>query len=196
MCCFLFNVNTAKLLEIEMDTSVENYNIITRVIHWLSALCIVGLFAVGLWMVDLSYYSEWYRTAPHYHRSIGILLAIVTLFRIVWKHMSASPKPEGKAFEIVTAKLTHSAMYLLLITIFATGYLISTSDGRGIEVFDWFTVPGAGELFPNQSDLAGEIHFYAAWAVILIAGLHALAALKHHFIDKDNTLRKMLGASK
>ncbi len=196
MCCFLFNVNTAKLLEIEMDTSVENYNIITRVIHWLSALCIVGLFAVGLWMVDLSYYSEWYRTAPHYHRSIGILLAIVTLFRIVWKYMSASPKPEGKAFEIVTAKLAHSAMYLLLITIFATGYLISTSDGRGIEVFDWFTVPGAGELFPNQSDLAGEIHFYAAWAVILIAGLHALAALKHHFIDKDNTLRKMLGASK
>nr|WP_319534169.1 cytochrome b [uncultured Vibrio sp.] len=179
-----------------MDTSVENYNIITRVIHWLSALCIVGLFAVGLWMVDLSYYSEWYRTAPHYHRSIGILLAIVTLFRIVWKHMSASPKSEGKAFEIVTAKLAHSAMYLLLITIFATGYLISTSDGRGIEVFDWFTVPGAGELFPNQSDLAGEIHFYAAWAVILIAGLHALAALRHHFIDKDNTLRKMLGASK
>ncbi len=196
MCCFFFNVNTAKLLEIEMDTSVENYNIITRVIHWLSALCIVGLFAVGLWMVDLSYYSEWYRTAPHYHRSIGILLAIVTLFRIVWKHMSASPKSEGKAFEIVTAKLAHSAMYLLLITIFATGYLISTSDGRGIEVFDWFTVPGAGELFPNQSDLAGEIHFYAAWAVILIAGLHALAALRHHFIDKDNTLRKMLGASK
>ncbi|MGU3846237.1 cytochrome b, partial [Vibrio diabolicus] len=39
-------------------------------------------------------------------------------------------------------------------------------------------------------------HFYAAWAVILIAGLHAIAALKHHFIDKDNTLRKMLGASK
>lgn len=87
-------------------------------------------------------------------------------------------------------------MYLLLVTIFVSGYLISTSDGRGIEVFNWFTVPGAGELFPGQSDIAGEIHFYAAWAVILIAGLHAIAALKHHFIDKDNTLRKMLGASK
>ncbi|UYI49621.1 cytochrome b [Vibrio natriegens] len=179
-----------------MDTSVKNYNIITRVIHWISAICIIGLFAVGLWMVDLSYYSEWYRTAPHYHRSIGILLAIVTLFRIVWKHMSASPKPEGKNHEIIAAKLAHGAMYLLLITIFVTGYLISTSDGRGIEVFEWFTVAGAGELFPNQSDLAGEIHFYAAWAIVLIAGVHAVAALKHHFIDKDNTLRKMLGASK
>ncbi|MBR9875906.1 MAG: cytochrome b [Vibrionaceae bacterium] len=179
-----------------MDTSVKNYNLLTRVMHWLSAIFIIGLFAVGLWMVDLSYYSEWYQTAPHYHRSVGILLAIVTLFRIVWKRMSATPKVEGKPHEIITANLAHSLMYLLLVTIFVSGYLISTSDGRGIEVFEWFTVPSAGELFPNQSDLAGEIHFYAAWALVLIAGLHAVAALKHHFIDKDNTLRKMLGASK
>ncbi|CAE6942676.1 Cytochrome b561 [Vibrio sp. B1FLJ16] len=179
-----------------MDTPVQNYNLVARVMHWISALAIIGLFAVGLWMVELSYYSEWYRTAPHYHRSIGILLAIVTIARIAWKHISVSPKAEGKAYEVAAAKLAHAVMYVLLITIFITGYLISTSDGRGIEVFNWFTVPGAGELFPNQSDLAGEIHFYSAWAVILIAGLHALAALKHHFIDKDNTLRKMLGASK
>ncbi|CAE6938644.1 cytochrome b [Vibrio sp. B1FLJ16] len=179
-----------------MDTPVQNYNLVARAMHWISALAIIGLFAVGLWMVELSYYSEWYRTAPHYHRSIGILLAIVTVARIAWKHITASPKAEGKAYEVVAAKVAHAVMYVLLITIFITGYLISTSDGRGIEVFNWFTVPGAGELFPNQSDLAGEIHFYSAWAVILIAGLHALAALKHHFIDKDNTLRKMLGASK
>ncbi len=179
-----------------MDTPVKNYNLIARLMHWVSALAIIGLFAVGLWMVGLSYYSEWYRIAPHYHRSIGILLAIVTVARIVWKHLTSSPKVEGTAYEVVGAKLAHGVMYVLLITIFITGYLISTSDGRGIDVFNWFTVPGAGELFANQSDLAGEIHFYAAWAVILMAGLHALAALKHHFIDKDNTLRKMLGASK
>jgi cytochrome b561 len=44
--------------------------------------------------------------------------------------------------------------------------------------------------------MAGQIHFYAAWALILIAAVHAIAALKHHFINKDNTLRKMIGASK
>ncbi|WP_281961287.1 cytochrome b [Vibrio parahaemolyticus] len=179
-----------------METLVKSYNLPARVMHWLSSLCIIGLFAVGLWMVDLSYYSEWYRTAPHYHRSVGILLAILTVVRIVWKHVTASPKVEGSRFEVVAAKAAHSVMYLLLLTIFVSGYLISTSDGRGIAVFNWFTVPGAGELFSGQSDIAGEIHFYAAWAVILIAGLHAVAALKHHFIDKDNTLRKMLGASK
>ena len=87
-------------------------------------------------------------------------------------------------------------MYLLIFVIFSSGYLISTEDGRGIDVFTWFTVPSLGALFENQADIAGNIHFYAAWSLVIIASIHALAALKHHFINKDNTLRKMLGASK
>ncbi|SEG02558.1 cytochrome b561 [Vibrio hangzhouensis] len=175
---------------------VKNYNLVSRALHWLSALVIIGMFAVGLWMVDLTYYSEWYKTAPHWHKSIGILLAAVTVFRLLWKHVTPSPAVEGHPIEKLGAKFGHLLMYVVLIVIFVSGYLISTSDGRGIEVFDWFTVPGAGELFANQSDIAGEVHFYAAWFVILTAAGHALAALKHHFINKDNTLRKMLGVSK
>lgn len=175
---------------------VKNYNPIARALHWLSAIVIIGMFAVGLWMVDLTYYSEWYKTAPHWHKSIGILLAGLTVFRLLWKSVTATPKIEGHAIEQLGAKVGHLLMYLALVVIFVSGYLISTSDGRGIEVFDWFTVPGAGELFANQSDIAGEVHFYAAWFVIIAAAGHALAALKHHFINKDNTLRKMLGVSK
>ncbi|MEH0664842.1 cytochrome b [Vibrio scophthalmi] len=175
---------------------VKNYNGVARAIHWVSALVVIGMFAVGLWMVDLSYYSEWYKTAPHWHKSVGILLALVTLFRFVWKNVTASPKVEGAKIEILGAKLAHLAMYALLLTLFVSGYLISTEDGRGIEVFGWFTVPGMGAFFEGQADTAGQIHFYAAWALILLAAVHALAALKHHFINKDNTLRKMIGASK
>ncbi|MCC2521313.1 cytochrome b [Vibrio coralliilyticus] len=179
-----------------MRSEVKNYNPVARGIHWISAIVIIGMFAVGLWMVDLTYYSEWYKTAPHWHKSVGILLAALTLFRFVWKHTTPSPKVEGKAYEILGAKLVHLAMYLVLIVLFVSGYLISTEDGRGIDVFNWFTVPGLGALFENQADLSGEIHFYAAWALILMAAVHALAAIKHHVINKDNTLRKMIGASK
>ncbi len=175
---------------------VKNYNLPARVIHWVSALAVFGLFGVGLWMVDLNYYSEWYQTAPHWHRSIGILLATLTIGRIIWKHLTVSPKMEGHKLEIFAAKIAHSVMYLLLIALFVSGYLISTSDGRGIQVFDWFIVPGAGELFENQSDTAGTIHYYAAWGLVLMAAAHAMAAIKHHVINKDNTLRKMIGASK
>ncbi|WP_159652829.1 cytochrome b [Vibrio atypicus] len=179
-----------------MKSEVKNYNPVARIIHWVSAVVVIGMFAVGLWMVDLSYYSEWYRTAPHWHKSIGMLLALLTLFRIVWKHVTPSPKVEGSAIEVTGAKVVHLAMYVALIALFVSGYLISTEDGRGIDVFNLFTVPGAGALFENQADTAGVIHFYAGWALILMAAAHALAALKHHFINKDNTLRKMIGASK
>ncbi len=179
-----------------MKSEVKNYNLVARGVHWLSALVIIGLFAVGLWMVDLSYYSEWYRTAPHWHKSIGLLLAGLTLFRLLWKLVTASPKTDGATYEIIGAKLAHLGMYAILLALFASGYLISTEDGRGIDVFTWFTVPGLGALFENQADIAGQVHFYAAWALIIIAAVHAIAALKHHFINKDNTLRKMIGASK
>lgn len=66
----------------------------------------------------------------------------------------------------------------------------STADGRAIEVFNWFSMPAVGELFLNQADIAGEIHYYLAYSLIGLAALHALAALKHHYINKDNTLKK------
>lgn len=179
-----------------MKATVNSYNRTAQIIHWVSAIVIIGMFAVGVWMVELNYYSQWYKQAPHLHKSIGILLALLTLFRIVWKVKTLSPKIEGKPIEIKLAKAVHHFIYLDLLLIFLSGYAISTADGRGIEVFNWFTVPGLGELFPGQADLAGAIHALAAWTLIAMAGLHALAALKHHFINKDNTLRKMIGVLK
>ncbi|CAV26534.1 putative cytochrome b561 [Vibrio atlanticus] len=87
-----------------MNNNVKNYNPLARAMHWISALAIFGLFGVGLWMVDLSYYSEWYKTAPDYHRSVGILLAAVTIIRLLWKLVTASPNVEGKSYEVVAGE--------------------------------------------------------------------------------------------
>lgn len=175
---------------------MKAYNRTARIIHWVSAVVIIGMFAVGWWMVDLTYYSPWYKTAPFWHKSVGILLAVLTIIRLVWKLLSSAPAIEGKPLEKLAAKSVHHLMYLLLFVLFISGYLISTEDGRGISVFDWFEVPGLGKLFEQQADLAGVVHFYVAVTLIAFAALHALAALKHHFIDKDDTLRKMTGDSK
>jgi len=59
--------------------------------------------------------------------------------------------------------------------------------------FNWFSVPALGELFENQADIAGEVHYYLSLSLIALVFIHAIAALKHHFINKDNTLTKMLG---
>ena len=60
------------------------------------------------------------------------------------------------------------------------------------ELMYFFTVPSMGELFPNQEDTAGLIHEYLAYTIIGLTVLHAVGALKHHFIDKDDTLKRML----
>jgi cytochrome b561 len=83
-------------------------------------------------------------------------------------------------------------MYVLVFAIMLSGYLISTADGRAIEVFGWFAVPATLQGIDGQEDVAGDVHFYLAVTLMVIVGGHALAALKHHFIDRDPTLRRML----
>ncbi|REL25932.1 cytochrome b [Thalassotalea euphylliae] len=178
----------------QLKNSKAQYGIIAKAFHWLSAIVVIGLFGVGWWMVDLNYYSQWYQTAPHWHKSIGILLLIATLTRLVWKALTPSPSPLAtqSPVEQKAAKFAHYLLYALMLVIMLSGYLISTADGRAIAVFNWFEVAALGELFSNQADIAGVVHEYLAYTLILLALLHALAALKHHFVDKDDTLRRML----
>lgn len=143
-------------------------------------------------MVELNYYSEWYRIVPHWHKSIGLLFALLIVLRIAWKCINPSPTPVGSNIERKVAGVAHFSLYALMILIFISGYLISTADGRGISVFNWFTVPSFGEFVENQEDVAGLVHEYLAYSLIGLVSLHAIAALKHHFIDKDDVLRRML----
>ncbi|WP_203565656.1 cytochrome b [Alteromonas hispanica] len=161
-------------------------------LHWLTAFAVIGMFASGLWMVDLTYYSDWYKTAPHWHKSIGLTLFAFTIVRLLSRVVYSRPPTHGNAFEKKASKLGHIALYTLLLVMFVSGYLISTADGRPIDIFNWFAVPSIGELIDNQEDIAGDIHFYLAWTLIITAALHAIAALKHHFFNKDNTLKQML----
>ncbi|MEL7479132.1 MAG: cytochrome b [Pseudomonadota bacterium] len=175
-----------------MKNTTQSYGWVAKSLHWVSAVVVVGMFASGWWMVELNYYSDWYRTAPFIHKSVGVLLLILTLARLCWKVNNMSPDAVGNAVEQFMAKAAHTVLYLLIVVICISGYLISTADGRGIEVFNWFVLPSFGELFSQQADTAGVIHKYSAYGLMGLVLLHALAALKHHFIDKDNTLKRML----
>ena len=168
---------------------------ISILFHWLSALVIVGLFILGLWMVDLTYYDDWYRTAPDIHRSLGMLLLFATVLRLLWRRMNSVPAVllTHKIWEIKSAHIAHSVMYILLFAISVSGYLISTADGRGVQIFNWFEIPASLHGIKNQEDIAGEIHFVLAVSLIALAVIHAAGALKHHFIVRDNTLKRILG---
>lgn len=175
-------------------TNRQHWPLAIVVVHWLSVITVFALFALGLWMVELTYYSEWYRTAPHWHRSIGLLLAFATLVRLVSRWLLSAPQPLAAGWQARAASWMHRLLYLGLWVLFGSGYLISTADGRGIAIFNWITLPSLGALIDNQEDLAGDVHAVAAWALVTLALLHAAAALKHHFFDKDSTLLRMMGS--
>lgn len=178
-----------------MKNTDSNYGWITISIHWLAASIIFGLFGLGYWMVDLSYYDSWYKTAPELHKSIGVTLFGLMLFRVIWRFNQVQPKPlpSHTLTEKKLGHAMHKTLYFLTFFIMLTGYLISTADERGISVFGIFEVPGFGSLIENQEDIAGVIHQYVAYLIIVLALLHATAAIKHHFIGKDETLTRMLG---
>ncbi|GHF94058.1 cytochrome b [Thalassotalea marina] len=181
-----------------IKNTTTRYGLLTIIIHWLVALAVVGLFALGYWMVDLNYYSTWYQTAPNIHKSVGILLFTVMLVRVLARVFQQKPVPleQHSALEKKLAHTAHYLMYVGLFIIMLSGYLISTADGRPIEVFGLIEVPALGSFVENQEDIAGEIHEYFAYGLMVLVLLHAGAALKHHFIDKDQTLNRMLGRNK
>lgn len=177
-----------------LKNSESGYGLISIALHWISGVAVLGLFALGFWMVDLTYYSSWYKTAPDLHKSIGVLLLLTTVIRLLWRWYN--PKPSGLAghqpWEKNISAVVHGLLYILLVAILCSGYLISTADGRGIMVFGLVELPGMGELFNNQADLAGAIHQYLAYSLIGLVVVHAVGAIKHHVIDKDSTLLRMI----
>jgi len=182
----------------KLTNQTQSYGLISILLHWGMAITIIGLFCFGLWMTSLGYYDPWYHQAPSIHKSIGILLAGAWIFRVLWKLINKAPIPltTHTSIERKLAYFAHVALYILMACIMTSGYLISTADERAIEVFNWFTIPATITSIENQEDIAGEVHFYLALALIGLASLHAAAAIKHHFIDKDDTLRRMTSLSK
>ena len=189
------SASTVMETRVGIRNTSNGYGAIAILLHWLVAFAVIGLFVLGVWMTGLTYYDEWYRRAPDIHKSIGILLFFVMLARVVWRAGNVTPEDEPGigSLQRRVAHGVHLLLYVLLFAMMFSGYLISTADGKPIQVFGLFAVPATISDIPNQEDVAGKVHWYLALTVISLAVLHAAAALKHHFIDRDRTLKKMLG---
>jgi len=181
----------------QLRNTSRRYGIISISLHWIFAIAVYAMFGLGLWMVTLSYYDGWYHQAPELHKSIGVLLMMGLVIRVIWRHIApppAAPKTHSK-FTRISAVAAHITLYALLFALLISGYLISTAEGKPISVFGIFDVPATLADAGSQADIAGVIHLWLAWSVVILSVLHGLAALKHHFIDKDDTLKRMLGRS-
>lgn len=172
----------------------SSYGLVTRVLHWSNALLIVVLLGLGWWMVGLSYYDRWYHDATQWHKALGMLVLFLAWVKVGWLALErrVTPADDGGRWQRLAARVTHLALLILMIVIPCTGYLISTSAGDGIDIFGWFEVPALPIRNADVRDWAIAMHYWTAYGVGVITLLHASAAIKHQFVDRDGTLRRML----
>lgn len=169
----------------------------TILLHWLTAITALTLFGVGLWMTELEYDNPWYHEAPFLHKSVGMCLLAVLLLRLGLRLISPVPQPVASLTprQAQLAHWMHITLYLLLFSIIATGYLISTAKGHPVSVFGLVDIPALPWTLGELGEDVGDIHLFLASVMIGCAALHAAAAVAHHVVYKDATLKRMLGKS-
>ncbi len=177
-----------------LTNSPSQYGLISKSLHWLIALSIIGLTWLGWWMVGLDYYSTWYHRAPELHKSIGLAVLLAAALQILWHRTSPPPhlQKELKSWEKAAARTVHVVLVLAMFLLPITGYLIATSAGHDVSFFGLVDVPALTGKSERLRDLAIALHYYASYGLLAIVAMHAGAALKHQIIDGHGTLRRML----
>ena len=173
--------------------SPDRYPLLTRLFHWATAVCILALCGLGAWMVEQSYYDPWYHKGLTLHRVLGMVALALGLGFVLRKPFTRSPPlPAGMPrWQHHAAHTVHAAFYFLMLLVPLSGYLVSTSSGAAIPVYDWFEIPALWRVDDAAREWAIRVHYYAAYGTLLLAAMHAGAALKHQFIDRDGVLSRM-----
>jgi cytochrome b561 len=174
--------------------TAERYGLVTKLLHWGIAALMLALIWLGWYMVDLTYYDTWYNKSLAYHKSFGIIVLGLSVVFVSWKLYSPSPDalPTIPRWQRAAATIMHYCLIAMLLLLPVTGYIISTSAGKPVAVFDWVTVPAWLPKNDSLRDFAIELHFYLAYGTGFLVLGHAGAAIKHQFLDKDGTLARML----
>ena len=172
----------------------------TLVLHWLVGIMMIGLLATGIYMEENGVFALY-----PWHKSFGVLIATFVVLRVIWRVKNGwlSPVSDYTKIETLLSRLVHYVLIIGTVLMPVSGFIMSAMGGHGVDFFGM-------ELFARNPDpadpkevialngtLAGmghNIHEYAGIAILVGAFLHVVGALKHHIIDKDGTLRRMLGA--
>lgn len=178
----------------------DRYGLVALVLHWLIALAILAMIALGLVMTGLPDTPDKF-ALYQLHKSIGLTILLLSLLRLGWRLVNPVPPlpPTLGPTERVLARLTHGALYLLMIGLPLSGWAMVSASPWNIPTrwFDLVTVPHLPVL-PDLADkqaaeaILKETHEILAFALIGLLVLHVGAALRHHFQLRDRTLLRML----
>jgi cytochrome b561 len=163
-------------------------------LHWLVAVLILVAFALGLYMVELKL-SPTKLKLYSWHKWLGVTIWLLVVVRLVWRARHRPPAlPAMPKWQHTASQVTHGLLYVLLLAIPITGWMFSSASG--------FPVVYLGVSALQLPDLVGKdkalaevlqaVHSTLNWTLFAIVLLHVAAALKHHVVDRDTVLHRML----
>ncbi|MBW5290734.1 MAG: Cytochrome B561 [Candidatus Ruthia sp. Asou_11_S2] len=171
---------------------------LTVLLHWVVGLVIITLAVIGVYMSE----NEVFALYP-IHKSIGVLIFAVIVIRIYWRFVNGWLQPVANytKIEYNLSKIVHWVLIIATIVMPISGFIMSGAGGYGVSVFGLEIVaanfdPVAKKAIAHNAALASFMsgtHANAGWTMIIAIFLHLAGAIKHHFMDKDSTLKRMLG---
>jgi cytochrome b561 len=174
----------------------SGYGAMAIALHWLMAIVLLALVVLGLYMVSLPDvgFDMWKIYLILYHKQLGVLAFTLAVLRLAWRVGRALPAlvatlPE---WQKVIARFVHLCLYGLMFALPVTGWLMSSAAGFPVSFLGLFQLPDV--VSPNEYLFRAyaQAHKWLSYGLIGLTLVHAGAALRHHFLNKDETLQKML----
>jgi len=175
-----------------IGNSVTRWGWLAQGLHWLMALALIGNFIVGFIGEDMRLSPDKIKLLL-WHKSVGVTLLALVLVRLLWRAAQPTPQlPSMPAWQRALAQLSHALLYVLMLALPISGWLMNSAADFPLKWFGWFELPslvGPNDALKQQFALW---HEYLGWALVAVLALHIAAAIKHAMIDKDDVLKRML----
>ena len=161
-------------------------------LHWLVAVLILGAFALGLYMVELKL-SPTKLKLYSWHKWLGVTIWMIAVVRLVWRLTHRPPPlPALPTWQRIAASTTHVLLYVLVLAIPISGWLFSSASGFPVVYFGVLPLPDLVGKDKELAKLLQSLHATLNYTLMAIIVVHAAAAIKHHFVDRDVVFHRML----
>jgi len=177
-----------------------NWGAIAKLFHWAIASLIIANIVLGLWADDLPL-SPRKLEAFYWHKSVGLTVLWLGVLRLMWRFTNPTPLLPGAMprWERTLAQASHFLLYVLMLAMPMSGWIINSAANFPLDLYGVWRVP---DLIPGSvdestvEDAAKAVHYWLFTSICVLLALHVSAALKHHVLDRDDVLKRMLPFSR